>query len=163
MVRGAWWAAVHRVTQSWTRLKWLSMHAHTGEGNDNPLQYSCWRIPEPGGLPSIGSHSQTRLKRLSSSISSQQVAKVLELQHQSFQWIFRIDFLKFKIYWFDLLEVQGTLKSSPTPQLKSINSLAFSLLYGPTLTSIHDYWKNHSFDHCCKVMPLLFKCCLGLS
>ena len=29
---------------------------------------------------------------------------------------------------------------------KSINSLAFSLLYGPTLTSIHDYWKNHSFD-----------------
>ena len=37
-------------------------------------------------------------------------------------------------------------ESSPTPQFKSINSLALSLLYGPTLTSIHDYWKNHSFD-----------------
>ena len=37
-------------------------------------------------------------------------------------------------------------ESSPTPQFKSINSLALSLLYSPTLTSIHDYWKNHSFD-----------------
>ena len=37
-------------------------------------------------------------------------------------------------------------KSSPTPQLKSINSLALSFLYSPTLTSIHDYWKNHSLD-----------------
>ena len=37
-------------------------------------------------------------------------------------------------------------KSSPVPQFKNINSLALSLLYGPTLTSIHDYWKNHSFD-----------------
>ena len=37
-------------------------------------------------------------------------------------------------------------ESSPTPQFKSINSLAFSLLYSPTLTSIHDYWKNHNFD-----------------
>ena len=37
-------------------------------------------------------------------------------------------------------------ESSPTPQFKSINSLAFSFLYGPTLTSIHDYWENHSFD-----------------
>ena len=47
---------------------------------------------------------------------------------------------------FDLLAVQGTLESSPTPQIKSINFLALSFLYGPTLTSIHDYWKNHSFD-----------------
>ena len=36
--------------------------------------------------------------------------------------------------------------SSPTPQFKSINSLALSFLYSPTLTSTHDYWKNHSFD-----------------
>ena len=32
------------------------------------------------------------------------------------------------------------------PQFKSVNSLALSLLYGPTLTSLHDYWKNQSFD-----------------
>ena len=37
-------------------------------------------------------------------------------------------------------------ESSPAPQFKSINSSAFSFLYGPTLTSIHDYWKNRSFD-----------------
>ena len=42
------------------------------------------------------------------------------------------------------------------PQFESINSLALSLLYGPTLTSIHDYWKNHSFDYMVKVMSLLF-------
>ena len=54
--------------------------------------------------------------------------------------------VSFRMDWLDLLAVQGTLKSSPKPQLKSINSLACSLLYGPTLTSIHDYWKNHSFD-----------------
>ena len=48
--------------------------------------------------------------------------------------------------WTDLLAVQGTLESSPTPQFKSINSSALSFLYSPTLTSIHDYWKNHSLD-----------------
>ena len=49
--------------------------------------------------------------------------------------------------WMDLLAVQGTLKeSSPTPQFKSINSSALSFLFSPTLTSINDYWKNHSLD-----------------
>ena len=37
-------------------------------------------------------------------------------------------------------------ESSPTPQFKSTNSSALSLLYSPTLTSIHDHWKNHSLD-----------------
>ena len=37
-------------------------------------------------------------------------------------------------------------ESSPTPQFESINSSVLSFLYGPALTSIHDYWKNHSFD-----------------
>ena len=56
---------------------------------------------------------------------------------------FRVD----RVDWLDLLAILGTLKSSPTPQFKSINSLALSLLYGRTLTSVHDYWKNHSFDN----------------
>ena len=38
-------------------------------------------------------------------------------------------------------------ESSPTPQFKSINFSTLSLLYGPTLTSIHDYWKNDNFDY----------------
>ena len=54
--------------------------------------------------------------------------------------------ISFRIDWFDLLAVQGTLESSPTPQFKSTDSSVLSFLYGPTLTSIHDYWKNHSFD-----------------
>ena len=37
-------------------------------------------------------------------------------------------------------------ESSPTPQFKSINSSALSFLYSPTLTSIHDHWKNYSLD-----------------
>ena len=48
--------------------------------------------------------------------------------------------ISFRIDWFDSLEVQGTLKSSSTLQFKNINSLALSFLYGPTLTSTHDYW-----------------------
>ena len=43
-------------------------------------------------------------------------------------------------------ELQRLQESSPAPQFKSINSSVLSLLYGPTLTFTHDYWRNHSFD-----------------
>ena len=54
--------------------------------------------------------------------SSHQVSKLLEfqLQHQSFPWIFRTDFLR--MGWLDLFAFQRTLESSPTPQFKRINS-----------------------------------------
>ena len=71
-------------------------------------------------------------------VSSNQVAKLLKLQlhHQSFQWIFRTDFL------YDWLVGSScspgdSQESSPTPQFKSINSSSLSFLYGLTLTSIH--------------------------
>ena len=56
--------------------------------------------------------------------------------------------ISFRIDWLDLLAVppRDSQESSPTPQFKSINSSALSFLYGPTLTSIHDHWKNHSLD-----------------
>ena len=54
--------------------------------------------------------------------------------------------ISFRIDWFDLLAVQGTLKSSLAPQFESINSLMLSLLFGPTLISVNDYQKNHWFD-----------------
>ena len=38
-------------------------------------------------------------------------------------------------------------ESSPTPQFEIINSSVLSFLYSPTVTSIHDYWKNSSFDY----------------
>ena len=50
--------------------------------------------------------------------------------------------ISFRIDWLDFLAVQ----SSPTPQFKRISSLALRFLYSPTLTSIQDYWKNHSLD-----------------
>ena len=54
--------------------------------------------------------------------------------------------ISFRMDWLDLFAVQGTLKRPPTPQFKSINSSALSLLHSPTLTSIHDHGKNHSLD-----------------
>ena len=59
--------------------------------------------------------------------------------------------ISFRMDWLDLLAVQGTLKSSPSPQFKSINSLGLSFLSSPTLTAIHDYWKNCSCSHTWKV------------
>ena len=53
--------------------------------------------------------------------------------------------ISFRIDSFDLLAIQGTLKSPS--QFESINSLALNLLYGPTFTPIHDYWKKHSSDY----------------
>ena len=55
--------------------------------------------------------------------------------------------VSFRMDWLDLLAVQGTLKSLlQHHSSKSINSSVLSFLYSPTLTSIHDYWKNHSLD-----------------
>ena len=70
--------------------------------------------------------------------SSHQVAKALELQlqHQSSEWTLRTD----------LLAVQRTLNSLFQHHSSKPSILQLSFLYSPTLTSIHDYWKNHSFD-----------------
>ena len=85
--------------------------------------------------------------------SLHQVVKILELQQQSFQWVFRVDFQW--IFRADFLEdglvgspccSRDSQESSLAPQFKSINSLALSVLYGPTLTS--NYWKNESWEKC---------------
>ena len=59
--------------------------------------------------------------------------------------------ISFRMDWLDLLAVQGTLNSSPTPQFQRTSSSVLSLLYSPTLTSVYDYWKKkkkkHSFDY----------------
>ena len=54
--------------------------------------------------------------------------------------------ISFRMDWLDVLAVHETLKSSPTPQFKSINSSVLSCLYSPALTSRRDYWKNHNFN-----------------
>ena len=54
--------------------------------------------------------------------------------------------ISFRMDWFDLLPVQGTLKSLLQHHSSKASAPALSLLYGPALTSIYDYWKNHGFD-----------------
>ena len=72
--RGALCAAVHRVAQNQTWLKWLSMHTCIGEGNGNPLQYSCLEKPRDRGAwwAAVYGVAQSRawLKWLSSSSSN---------------------------------------------------------------------------------------------
>ena len=77
--------------------------------------------------------------------SSHEVAKVLEFQlyHHSFQRTPRTDLLQNGLVG-SPCSPRESQESSPTPQFKSISSSALSFLHSPTLTSIHDYWKNHS-------------------
>ena len=76
-----------------------------------------------------------------------------QLQYQSFQCTLRTDLL-YKGLVGSPCSPRDSQESSPTPQFKSINSSALSFLYGPTLTSMHDHWKNHSFDCCCAAKSL---------
>ena len=82
MDKGAWWAAVHGVAKSRTRLSNFTFIFHfplscTGEGNGNPLQWSCLENPRDGGAWWAAvcgvAQSQTRLKWLSSSSSSSRI------------------------------------------------------------------------------------------
>ena len=71
--------------------------------------------------------------------------------------IFRVNF--FRIDWFDLLEVQGTLKSLLQHHNSKMSILQHTAFFMVQLTSVHDYWKNYSFDYTDfvgKVTSLLF-------
>ena len=118
-----------------------------------------WRVQTPGACSNSCPSSQWCYPTISSSVSPSpafslsqhqgllqwvsslhQVAKVLELHISPSKEYSGL--ISFRIEWFDLLAIQGTLKCSPTPQFKSINSSVLSFFYGPVLTSIHDYWKK---------------------
>ena len=129
----------------------------------------AWKIPwmgEPGRLQSMGSlqvrHDWATSLWLFTFMhwrrtwqptpvfqwvgSKIQVAKGLELQlqHQSFQWIFKVDFIWDWLVWCSPRDSQ---ESSPEPQFKNINSLVLSLLYGQALISAHDDWKKYNFNY----------------
>ena len=96
----------------------------------------------PQSLPASGSFPMSQF------FASDGQALEFQLQHQSFQWILRTDFLQYSMDWMDLLAVlRDSQESSPTPQFKSISSSVLSFLYSPALTFMHDYWKNHSLDY----------------
>ena len=67
--------------------------------------------------------------------------------------------ISFRMDWLDLLAVQGTLKSLLQHHSSSINSSVLSLLHSPTLTSIHDYWKNLALTRWTLVYQVLIATC----
>ena len=113
----------------------------------NSCPLSQWRHPTISS-PFPPTFNLSQHQGLFQWVSSHQVAKVLELQlqHQSFQWIFRVNFLQDWLVGTPCCS-RDSQESSPASQFKGINSSALNLLYDPTFTSIHDYWKNHSFDY----------------
>ena len=146
----------------------------------------AWRIPwmeEPGGLQSTGSQRVGQNWSTSLSVSltfssclwsfpasgSFPVSQFFTFRWPKY-WSFSFSsspsneysgLTSFRIDGFDLSpgSPRDSQESSPTPQFKSINSLAFSFLYSPTLTSIHDYWKTIALPRrtfVSKVMSLLF-------
>ena len=121
------------ITNSWNLLKLMSIES----GMPSNHLFSCRPLLFP---PSILSQHQGLFQWVS---SWQQVAKVLEfqLQYQSFQWIFRTNFLQGWLVW-TLCSPRDSQESSPTPHFKNINSSMLSFLYSPTLTSIHDYYRK---------------------
>ena len=145
----------------------FSSVAQSGQTLCDPMDWSTAGLPVYHQLPKF---TQTHVHRVSEAIQpshplsslsplvfnisqhqglfqwvsfSHQVAKVLEFQpqHQSFQWIFRTDFIKDWLVG-SPCSPRDSQESSPTPQFESSNSSALSFLYSPSLTSIHDYWKQ---------------------
>ena len=125
------------ITNSWSLPKLLSIESVMPSNHLHPLL-----SPSP---PAFNLSKHQGLFQWVSSMH--QVAKVLEfqLQHQSFQWTLRTDLLEDGLVGSPCCPGDSQ-KSSSTLQFKSINSSVLGFLYSPTLTSIHDYWKNHSFD-----------------
>ena len=114
--------------------------------NSCPLNWWCHPTMSPSVIPFSSCLQSFQHQGLFKWVSSShQVAKVLEFQLSISPSNEYSGLFSFRIDWFDLA-IERTLKSSPTSQFKSINSLALSFLYSPTFTSIQDYWKNYSFD-----------------
>ena len=116
--------------------------------NSCPLSWWCYPAISSSVVPFSSCPQSLQASDSFQSVSSlHEVAKVLEfqLQHHSFQRNPRADLLQNGLVG-SPCSPKDSQESSPTPQFKSINSLALSFLHSPTLASINDHWKNHSLD-----------------
>ena len=103
----------------------------------NPLILCCPLLLQPSIFPSVSVFSN----------ESVWVGVLkFQLQHQSLSMSIQDWFPLGWTGWISLQSKGLSKEFSPTLQFKSISSSVLSFLYSPTLTSIHDYWKNHSFD-----------------
>ena len=135
------WTVAHQaslsITNSWSLLKRMSIESVMPS---NHLILCCPLLLLPSTIPSI------------SVFSNESVLHIRWPKHWSFSFSLSPSneysgLISFMIGWFwSPCCPRDSQESAPAPQFESINSLALSLLYGPALTSIHDYWKNHSFD-----------------
>ena len=152
-----WWLQTSSVTQLCQTLRPHELQetrpscpSTTPRVHPNPCPLSWWCHPTISSSvvsspPALNlSQKQGLFKWVS---PSHQVAKVLEfqVQHQSFQWTPRTNLLEDGLAG-SPCSPRDSQESSPTPQFKSIDSSVLSFLYSPTLTSIYDYWKNHSLE-----------------
>ena len=126
------WQASLSITNSWSLLRLMSIKSVIPSISYSVVSFSS-RLQS---FPASGSFAMSQFFTPGGqSIGVSASASVLPMNIQDNEYI-KMDLL-------NLLAVQGTLKSFLQHHiLKSINSLALSFLYSPTLTSIHDYWKN---------------------
>ena len=147
------WTAAHQaslsITNSQSLLKLMSIKS-VMPSNHLILCHSL--LLQPSIFPSIRVFSSESVLHISLP------GLEFQLQQQSFQWIFRTDFLYDRLVG-SPCSPRDSQESSPTPQFKSIISSVFSFLYNPTFTSVHDYWKTITLTRWTfvgKVMSLLF-------
>ena len=134
------WTATHQaslsITNSWSLLKLMSIRLVMPSNN---LILCLPLLSLPSTFPSI---------RV---FSSESVLHITWPKYWSFSFSISPSneysgLISFRIDSFDRLAVQGTLKSLLNTTVQKHQLFSAQLLYGLTLTSIHDYWKNHSFD-----------------
>ena len=135
------WTAAHQASLSITNSQsWLKLMSITSVMPSNHLILYLPLFLPPSIFPSI---------RV---FSSESVLHIRWPKYWSFSFSISPSneysgLISFRMDWLDLLlQFMDSQESSPTPQFKSINSLALSLFNSPALTSIHDYWENHIFD-----------------
>ena len=113
--------------------------------NSCPLSHNAIQPSQPLSPPSLPALSLSQHQGIFQWIgSSQQVAKVFSFSISPSSAYSGLNSLR--LHWFDLVHWDSQ-ESSLASQFESINSLALSLLCRPTLTSVHDCWKNRNFDY----------------